>query len=44
MGNPSEAWQKEWQYSNHAEMLSALGEIIAATGELEIGETIQKWT
>ena len=44
MGNPGEAWQKEWKYSNHAEMLSALGEIIAAIGELEIGETIQKWT
>ena len=40
MGNPGEAWQKEWKYSNHAEMLGALGKIIAALGELEIGETI----
>ena len=36
-GNSHKIWQKEWKYSNHGDMLSALGKIVATIMELEIG-------
>lgn len=38
-GNSSKVWQKEWRYSNHGDMLSALGKIVTTIMELEIGDT-----
>ena len=38
-GNSNKVWQKEWRYSNHGDMLSALGKIVTTIMELGIGDT-----
>jgi len=38
-GDSSKVWQKEWRYSNHGDMLGALGKIVTTIMELEIGDT-----
>jgi len=37
--NSNKVWQKEWRYSKHGDMLSALGKLMATIGELRIGDT-----